>query len=133
MPAVYPATVAKMLVTPVISGVIVTVAVLEFAGTVTLVGIEITLGSNPEKLTVSALVPAGGLTVTVRVPGAFSSRFSGLGASVTFIVLAVIDTVTGELLRVPLFTINCATYVPETSARKLGVAEFAFDSVAVLP
>src|SRR5712692_6637128 len=41
-------------------------------------------------------------------------------------------TVDGELLSDPLFVINCATYVPGRSAKKVGVAEVGFVRVARL-
>lgn len=130
---VYPVADARRLVTPTIWGVTVTVVLAALAGIVTLDVMETTAGSKPEKLTVNPLGLAAGTTVTVRVPGAFAIRLSGLGLSVIFIVLALMITLTGALLTVPLFTTSCATYVPETSARNIAVAEVGLESLALLP
>ena len=46
---------------------------------------------------------------------------------------AVIVTVAGLLLVTPLLTINCATYVPATSAMKDDDTPLAAESAALLP
>jgi hypothetical protein len=133
VPGRYPLPLARMFVKPAARGVTVTVALVEPEGIVTLDGIEMTFGSNPEKLTTNPLGPAAGLTFTVRVPGALSSKFSGFGVSVIFISLAVIVTVIGALLRIPLLTISCAMYVPGMSAINVGETEDGDAIDAVLP
>src|SRR4051794_4758323 len=70
---------------------------------------------------------------TVRNPGAFVLRFSGFGVRVIVLTPAVIVTVTGALLANPSDTINCATYVPATSAKKVGATAVSDESAAVLP
>ena len=92
VPGRYPSAVARMFVVPGAWGTTDTVAVVPFAGIVTLEGIEITLGSNPDRFTVSPMGPAAGLTVMVRVPGEFV-KFSGLGVRVIPVVAAVMVTV----------------------------------------
>src|SRR3954451_21205192 len=46
---------------------------------------------------------------------------------------AVIVTVAGLLAVTPLFTVNCATYVPDASATKVGDTVLDPESVALLP
>src|SRR3954449_11678690 len=91
-------------VLPGATGVTVTLAPVEFAGTRTLDGTEITLVSNPVRETGSPPAPAGADSVIVRVAGLLK-RFSGLGLSVIPIELAVIVTVLGLLLANPSLTI----------------------------
>jgi hypothetical protein len=76
------------------------------AGIMTLPAIEMVDGEKPEKLTSNPDGPAAGVTLTVRVPGEFKSKLSGFGASEIFMSLALMVTVTGALLAVPLFTIS---------------------------
>jgi len=51
----------------------------------------------------------------------------------TGVLVAVMVVVTGMLLWYPSLTINCATYMPATSATKLGDTVLAPESVAELP
>jgi hypothetical protein len=48
-------------------------------------------------------------------------------------VFVVIRRVVGALLNDPSFTINCAIYVPTTSAVKIGFTAVALLSIAALP
>src|ERR1039458_8813560 len=53
-----------------------------------------------------------------------------VGACTVFVVMV---TVEGWLLDLPSFTINCATYMPCTSAVKVGFTRFGLLSAALLP
>ena len=105
---------------PTASGVTRKLAPVEFSGTITLAGSEITAGSKPLNETGEPPGPAGADKVIVIVPGELN-RFKGFGLRVTPIPLAVIVTVVGLLLVKPSLTISCTTYGPCTSAKKLGV------------
>src|SRR6476646_8340429 len=107
-------------------------APVEFSGTSTLAGAAMTFGSKPPMETGSPPTPAGAERATVKREGELK-RFSGLGLRVIPIPLAVIVTVVGLLLAKPSLTINCTTYVPAMSAKKLGVLLPAPCSADVLP
>ena len=53
-----------------------------------------------------------------------------VGGRTPFVVMVTVD---GTLSFVPLFTISCATYVPERPALNVGIAAVALLSVAPLP
>lgn len=57
----------------------------------------------------------------------------GLAAGTGRSGAALIVTVFGALFAVPLLTINRATYVPTTSATKVGVTALELESTAALP
>ena len=113
------------------TGVTGTLALPEFAGTVTGDVMETTVGSNPVNVTGSGLAPLGGFTVSVRFCGE-PDRFRVEGDKTSVIDPAVMVTVEGVPLRNGSLTINCATYVPATSAVKVGFTVLAPVREAVL-
>ena len=56
-----------------------------------------------------------------------------VGTATGGVLVLVIVTVAGLLLRYPLYTTSCAEYVPGKSATKLGFWIFVADSDAALP
>ena len=91
---------------------------------------------DPLLLSRKMIWPPGPATLpndNVSVPGVFVLRLSGFGESVIALIPAVTVTVTGMLSAKPSFTINCTTYVPVTSAKKVGATAVKEDNVALLP
>jgi len=103
------------------------------SGTVAFAGTEAIV---PLLLSRKTIWPPGPATLPsdkVSVPGVFVLRLSGFGESVIALTPAVMVTVTGLLSANPSFTINCTTYVPVTSAKKVGATAIEEDNVALLP
>jgi hypothetical protein len=124
---------AMMFVDPTLSGVIVTVVLSAFGRTIPLGGALAMVGSITERLTTWPLGPAAAPNVTIKVPGVLT-RLSGSGDTVIEAgALAVIATVWGVLSWTLSFTINCATYIPATSATKVGDTVLAPIRTALLP
>ena len=103
------------------------------SGTVAFAGTEAIV---PLLLSRNTIWPPGPATLprdNVSVPGVFVLRLSGFGESVIALTPAVTVTLTGVLSANPSFTINCTTYVPVTSAKKVGATAIEEDKVALLP
>src|SRR5579884_1753482 len=99
----------------------------------TLGGIDIVPTLFTARLTVCPPGPAGLPIATTNVPVLLRLSVVGLGIKVMALEVAVIITVAGALLTYPSLTINCATYVPGTSATKMGDTVVAPLNVALLP
>jgi len=63
----------------------------------------------------------------------FPSRSSVLASISSSVAYAVISTESGALSVVPSLTTRVATYIPATSATKVGLTMVASESVAALP
>ena len=87
---------------------------------------------SPSVTTSPLVLVTAGVTVTVSVPGP-DVKVNVLGDSASELDEAVMVTVAGALLRNPSFTISCTTYIPATSATKLGETVVGAVSFAVLP
>ena len=93
------------------TGVTVAVTLVDPSGMVTVAGVVTMVLSRADKLMIWPPEPAEGAVtmVTVKVPGEFVARFSGLGVTLIAFTPAVIATESGSLSSCPSLTINCAT------------------------
>jgi hypothetical protein len=122
--------VALLVVFPPVTSALAPVA---FWGIATVDGTVATFVSLLSRFTIWPPGPAGAGSATVTTPVPFIPTFRGLGVSVMAVEAgAVISTVAGLLLVTLSLAINCARYVPATSATKVGDELWAASRVAEL-